>query len=138
MSDKIFVQIAAYRDPELLPTIRDCIKRAREPENLVFAIAWQRSKDDDWDTLEEFANDPRFKIIDIDYKDGLGTCWARHKLNELYDGEKYTLQLDSHHRFVRNWDEKCKAMIDKLVNAGHKKPLLTTYVPSYDPENDPE
>ena len=137
MSDKIFVQIAAYRDPELLPTIRDCIKRAREPENLVFAIAWQRSKDDDWDTLEEFANDPRFKIIDIDYKDGLGTCWARHKLNELYDGEKYTLQLDSHHRFVRNWDEKCKAMIDKLVNAGHKKPLLTTYVPSYDPENDP-
>lgn len=137
MSDKIYVQIAAYRDPELLPTIRDCIKRAKRPENLVFGIAWQRSTEDEWDTLEEFANDPRFKIIDIDYREGLGTCWARHKLNELYDGEKYTLQLDSHHRFVRNWDEKCIAMLDKLVNAGHKKPLLTTYVPSYDPSNDP-
>lgn len=137
MSDKIYVQIAAYRDPELLPTIRDCIKKAKEPENLVFGIAWQHSKDDDWDTLEEFATDPRFRIIDIDYKDGLGTCWARHLLNESYGGEKYTLQLDSHHRFVRNWDEKCKTMIDNLVIAGHSKPLLTAYVPSYDPENDP-
>ena len=138
MSDKIFVQIAAYRDPELLPTIRDCIRRAKEPENLVFAIAWQRSKEDEWDTLGEFADDPRFKIIDIDYKDGLGTCWARHLLNEQYDGEKYTLQLDSHHRFVRHWDVKCKKMIDKLIAAGHEKPVLTAYAPSYDPANDPE
>lgn len=137
MSDKIFVQIAAYRDPELLPTIRECIRKAKEPENLVFAIAWQRSVEDEWDTLEEFANDSRFKIIDIDYRDGLGTCWARHKLNELYDGEKYTLQLDSHHRFVRNWDAKCKNMLSSLIEAGHKKPVLTAYVPSYDPSNDP-
>jgi len=137
MSDKIFVQIAAYRDPELLPTIRDCIKRADNPENLVFAIAWQRSKEDEWDTLEEYATDPRFKVIDIDYKEGLGTCWARHLLNEAYDGEKYTLQLDSHHRFVRGWDTKCKKMINDLIEAGHEKPLLTAYVPSYDPENDP-
>lgn len=137
MTDKIFVQIAAYRDPELLPTIRDCIKRAKNPENLVFAIAWQRSKEDEWDTLEEFANDPRFKIIDIDYKEGLGTCWARHMLNEAYGGEKYTLQLDSHHRFVRNWDEKCITMLQRLNEAGHDKPVLTAYVPSYNPENDP-
>lgn len=137
MSDKIYVQIAAYRDPELLPTIRDCIKRAKEPENLVFGIAWQRSKEDEWDTLEEFVNDPRFRIIDIDYKDGLGTCWARHLLNENYKDEKYTLQIDSHHRFVRNWDVKCKKMIDDLQKEGHKKPVLTAYVPSYDPSNDP-
>lgn len=137
MSDKIYVQIAAYRDPELLPTIRDCIKRADNPENLIFGIAWQRSKDDEWDTLEEFHNDPRFRIIDIDYKDAQGTCWARHLLNEAYDGEKYTLQLDSHHRFVRGWDTKCKKMMDNLIAAGHPKPLLTAYVASYDPDNDP-
>jgi len=137
MSDKIYVQLAAYRDPELLPTIRDCIRRAKEPENLVFGIAWQHSTEDVWDTLEEFKDDPRFRIIDIDYKDGLGTCWARHLLNEAYDGEKYTLQLDSHHRFVKNWDVKCKKMISDLIEAGHEKPVLTAYVPSYDPENDP-
>ena len=137
MSDKIYVQIAAYRDPELLPTIRDCIKKADNPEDLVFGIAWQRSKDDMWDTLEEYIDDPRFRIIDIDYRGAEGTCYARHLLNEAYDGEKYTLQLDSHHRFVRGWDTKCKNMITNLVEAGHEKPLLTAYVPSYDPENDP-
>ena len=31
---KIFVQIASYRDPELLPTIRDCIDKAKHPEML--------------------------------------------------------------------------------------------------------
>jgi len=137
MSDKIFVQIAAYRDPELLPTIRDCISRADNPEDLVFAIAWQHSKDDEWDTLDEYKDDPRFRIIDIDYKDALGTCSARHLLNEAYGGEKYTLQLDSHHRFVRGWDTKCKRMMADLNKEGFEKPLLTAYVPSYDPDNDP-
>lgn len=138
MPDKIFVQIAAYRDPQLLLTIRDCIKRADNPEDLVFAIAWQRSKNDEWDNLDPYKDDPRFKIIDIDYNDSLGTCWARHLLNEQYSGEKYTLQLDSHHRFVRGWDTKCKNMINNLLAAGHQKPLLTAYAPSYDPENDPK
>ncbi len=137
MSDKIYIQIAAYRDPELVPTIRNCIKRADNPEDLVFAIAWQRSKEDEWDSLDAYKDDPRFKIIDIDYKDGLGTCWARSILNQHYSGEKYTLQLDSHHRFVRGWDTKCKAMVDKLIESGYEKPLLTAYVPSYDPDNDP-
>lgn len=137
MSDKIFVQIAAYRDPELLPTIRDCIRRAKNPENLVFAIAWQRSKDDEWDVLEEYKDDPRFNIIDINYAESNGTCWARHLLNEAYNGEKYTLQLDSHHRFAKNWDEKCINMLSELSEAGYKKPILTAYVPSYDPDNDP-
>ena len=138
MNDKIFISIAAYRDPELLPTIRDCIRRADNPENLVFAIAWQRNKEDEWDTLEELADDPRFKIIDIDYKDSLGTCWARNLAQKEYTDEQYTLQLDSHHRFARGWDTTCKKMIADLQGLGHKKPLLTAYLPSYNPENDPQ
>ena len=43
---KIFIQIASYRDPQLIPTLKDCISKAKNPENLVFAIAWQHSKDD--------------------------------------------------------------------------------------------
>ncbi len=41
---KIFVQIASYRDPELLPTIRDCIDKAKYPENLTFGICWQHDE----------------------------------------------------------------------------------------------
>ncbi len=49
--------MAAYRDKELLPTLRDCIEKAKHPENLVFSIAWQHSQDDEWDNLDEFKSD---------------------------------------------------------------------------------
>ena len=134
-NEKIFISIASYRDPQLLPTIRDCIANAKHPENLVFGIAWQR---DDKESLEEFAKDKRFRVLDIPYKESKGTCWARSSIQGLYKNEKYHLQLDSHHRFIKNWDEKCIAMIKALQDKGHEKPLLTGYISSFDPDNDPQ
>jgi len=133
----IFIQIASYRDPQLLPTLRDCIDKAKYPENLRFGIAWQHSDEDAWDNLDEYKEDPRFLIIDIPYKDSKGVCWARNQVQQLYDNEKYTLQLDSHHRFVQDWDKTLIDMIEGLQAEGHKKPLLTAYIPSFDPDNDP-
>lgn len=133
----IYVQIAAYRDPELLPTLRDCLANATHPERLQFGIAWQHSPYEEWDTLNEFIHDPRFTIIDIDYRDARGPCWARHQLNNLYTGQKYTLQLDSHHRFVQGWDEELIAMLEALRSPTCKKPLLSSYLPSFNPQTDP-
>lgn len=135
---KIFIQIASYRDPQLIPTLKDCISKAKNPENLVFSIAWQHSVDDVWDSLEEYKDDPRFKIIDIDYRDSKGACWARNKLQQQYDNEEYTLQLDSHHRFIENWDYELIEMYENLRLKGYEKPLLTSYISSYNPEKDPE
>lgn len=138
MNNKIFIQIASYRDPQLIPTIKDCLKQAKNPDDLVFSIAWQHCNDDIWDNLDEFKNDPRFKIIDIDYRESKGACWARNTLQKQYDGEKYTLQIDSHHRFIENWDQELINMYENLVNKGVKKPLLTSYISSFNPENDPQ
>lgn len=135
---KIFIQIASYRDPELLNTLRDCIEKSKYPDNLVFSIAWQHSEQDGWDNLDEYKDDPRFKIIDINYTESKGACWARNTLQQQYDGEQYTLQLDSHHRFIENWDEELINMLESLREKGHEKPLLTSYISSYNPENDPE
>ena len=110
--DSIFVQIASYRDPELIPTLDDLISKAKYPNNLKICIAHQYSKKDKWDTLTKYKKDSRFIIIDIPYKESLGVCWARNQIQQHYDGEKYTLQLDSHHRFVRGWDVKLIAMMD--------------------------
>ena len=135
---KIFIQIASYRDPQLIPTLKDCISKAKSPENLVFAIAWQHSKDDVWDNLDEYLGDNRFKITDIPYEQSKGACWARNQLQQSYTDEEYTLQLDSHHRFIENWDEELINMYEDLKNKGHEKPLLTAYISSYDPDNDPD
>jgi hypothetical protein len=136
-NNNIFIQIASYRDSELLPTIRDCIANAKYPENLRFGIAWQHSEEDTWDTLDEFKDDSRFRIIDIPHTETKGTCWARYQIQQLWEDEKYTLQLDSHHRFVKNWDSILIKMVKDLQKAGYPKPLLTAYVTSYDPNNDP-
>ena len=135
---KIFIQIASYRDPELQNTLRDCISKSTNPDNLVFGICWQHSKDDEWDNIDEFKDDERFRIIDVDYSESKGACWARNSLQQLYDGEEYTLQLDSHHRFIEGWDVKLIKQFKGLKKLGYKKPMITGYLPSYDPNNDPE
>jgi hypothetical protein len=135
---KIFIQIASYRDPQLIPTIKDMLENAKKPKNLVFAIARQYSETDGFDNLDEYRNDKRFKILDIPYQEAKGVCWARNLTQQLYDGETYTLQIDSHMRFIKDWDDVLIKMIKGLQKDGYKKPLLTGYVPSFDPENDPQ
>ena len=135
--ESIFVQIASYRDPELLPTLRNLINQAQFPDRLKICIAHQHSPDDPWDSLTEFKNDNRFIIIDIPHLESRGVCWARNQIQQHYNGETYTLQLDSHHRFIENWDVECVRMYKELQSL-NPKPLITTYLPSYNPENDPE
>jgi hypothetical protein len=131
----IFVQIASYRDAQLLPTIRDCINMAKDASRLTFGICWQR---DETESLEEFANDPRFKIIDVPFAESKGCCWARSQIQQLYANETYTMQIDSHMRFVEHWDEKCINMLQDLKNQGYEKPMLTGYPPSFFPDREPQ
>jgi hypothetical protein len=135
---KIFIQIASYRDPELIKTIKSAIENAKKPKNLVFAIARQFNPDDKFDDLSEYDNDKRFRILNIPYLESKGACWARHLVQQLYKGEEYTLQIDSHMRFAQNWDDEMIKMIKQLQKKGYKKPLLTGYVSSFDPDNEPQ
>ena len=130
----IFVQIAAYRDRELLPTLKDMLAKADEPENLHVCIAWQHDKKDEWDQLDDYIKDKRFTIIDIDASDSKGACWARHLIQQKYNNEYFTLQLDSHHRFAKHWDTVLKNTFYSLQISGVKKPLLTGYLPAYEPD----
>ena len=134
---KIFTQIASFCDPQLVPTIKDMLANAKYPKNLIFAIARQFNPEDGFDNVDEWRDDKRFRILDIPHTDSKGVCWARNLTQQLYKGEKYTLQIDSHMRFVKDWDDILIKMIKGLQKDGHKKPLLTGYVPSFDPDNDP-
>lgn len=138
MEETIFIQIASYRDPELIKTLDDCILNAEFPDKLRFGICWQHAEEDEWDKLDKYKNDSRFRILDVNYKDSTGACWARNQIQQLYQGETYTLQLDSHHRFIKNWDTELINMLKGLQAKGHAKPLLTSYISSYNPEKDPE
>jgi glycosyltransferase involved in cell wall biosynthesis len=136
--NKIFVQIASYRDSDLKNTLESMISNAKYPENLVVGICRQYHPDDTFEDVEKWRDDKRFKIIDVLYNETKGVCWARHAIQQLYDNEKYTLQIDSHMRFEKNWDYEMIKMITDLQKEGYKKPLLTGYVSSFDPDDDPK
>lgn len=158
--NSIFVQIASYRDPQLIPTLDALVSNAEFPENLHIGICWQH---DDSEGVELFLDGgfdltgfqdayvtkgcehlvisatykgAKLSIIDVPHYESGGACWARNAIQQLYSKEKYTLQLDSHHRFVPGWDTKCIDMLESLRYKS-KKPLLTAYISSFDPENDP-
>lgn len=132
----IFIHLPAYREPELLPTIKDAIAQAKYPENLRFGICRQFHPDDHFDNVDEYRDDPRFKIIDIPHEQAKGLPYARFRINELITDEDFILQLDAHHRFVKHWDEELLTMHAGLEEKGFK-PILTGYLPYYNPFNDP-
>lgn len=129
----IFIQIASYRDPELIPTLDSLFNNAKNPNNINIGLVWQK---DETESIGKYYNDSRLRIIEIPYQEAKGVCWARNLCQSLYRGETYTLQLDSHHRFTKDWDVTLIKMIKDLQKKGHKKPLLTSYLPSYDPKTE--
>jgi hypothetical protein len=135
---KIMIHLPAYREPELVPTIKNALENAAHPERIHFGICRQYNDEDGFDNIDEFREDPRFKIADIPYEEAKGLAYARSVINEkLLTDEDFLLQLDSHHRFTENWDNILLEMYDGLVEDGHN-PLLCGYLPYYNPFNDPE
>ena len=106
MSSTIFVQIAAYRDPDLPATLHNLIQRAAQPERLRFGICLQLAADDPphWGT-SAFPDHPHLKSIRFDAAESRGACWARRQAQGVYGGEDFLLQIDSHMRAVEHWDD---------------------------------
>ena len=123
----VFVAIAAYRDPQLVPTITDCLAKARHPDDLRFGICWQHGPDE---APLPFQGDPRFRILDVDWRQSQGACWARAETMKLWQGEPFFLQLDSHHRFVQDWDVK---LFHHAERSGSARPIVTAYGPPFTP-----
>jgi hypothetical protein len=121
----------------LVPTIKSALGNANFPERLVFGICRQYNEADGFDNIDEFRDDPRFKIMDIEHKQAKGLPYARYQINSMLEDEDYICQLDSHHRFAEGWDSTLIEMHDQLKANGHKKPILTAYLPYYNPFNDP-
>ncbi|MEN5057837.1 GlcNAc-transferase family protein [Sphingobacterium kitahiroshimense] len=130
----IFVQIAAYRDPLLVSTLKDMLEKAKNPENLHVTICHQYNQEDIYNVeLNEFKSNPQFNIIEIPYIESKGLCWARNLIQHQYKDETYMLQIDSHMRFVWEWDSILINMLESLRNKGVQKPILTTYPPHFEP-----
>jgi len=126
----ILVRIAAYRDAECQHTVKDLFEKARHPERIRVAICWQYDPIEDADLLKITERGDQVHILTIDWRETGGVCWARAKTEELLKDEAYTLQIDSHMRFVPNWDE---LLIEELNRCPSSKAVLSSSPAHYVP-----
>ncbi|MBS1203456.1 MAG: glycosyltransferase [Proteobacteria bacterium] len=150
----IFISIASYRDPELIPTLQDMLRHAAHPENLHIAICWQ--DDENRSLFEQSGMTPessrivaghevfafrcrqaRVDVISVHYYASQGACWARSMAETLYEQEAWFLQIDSHCRFIPNWDNEMIAMLRQVEHKSERS-ILSSYPPSYCPGEDEE
>jgi hypothetical protein len=127
----IFVQIAAYRDPECQWTIKDLFDKAEHPDRVFVAVCWQFDRDQDRECFRISPPNPTNTInIFFPAERSRGVCWARWQVQKMFDDEDYVLMIDSHMRFVENWDSE---MIAELARCDSDKPFFSCYPASYTP-----
>jgi hypothetical protein len=128
---KIFVSIASYRDPELQWTIKSAIENANNPNNLYFGVVHQGVDSELFD-IEKIKN---MSLIKMHPKEAKGAGFARAKAMELYSGQEYFLQVDSHTRFAPGWDAICIDQLNRAKNiSGHSRVLLSYFPAPFEPE----
>ena len=127
----MFISIASYRDPELQWTIKSAIENANNPDNLYFGVVHQ-GVDSELFNLEGIKN---ISLIKMHPKEAKGAGYARAKAMELYSGQEYFLQIDSHTRFAPGWDLICIDQLNRAKNiSGHSRVLLSYFPAPYEPE----
>lgn len=123
---KIFVSVAAYRDTELPKTIESLISNASNPAALRIVILSQDFPKKHPD-LSKYKN---VEMIKINYTDAKGAGYARKIIMDHYNGEEYFFQIDSHLRFVKNWDIKLLSMMEFVKEQEQTHKVILSQFPA--------
>lgn len=123
----IIIEIAAYRDDELPKTVASLLGNAKYPERLRFAIVHQYGPETRA-MLDIYRGDTRFRIHDMNWREARGVGLARQLCDRLYDGEDFFLQIDSHMRAEKDWDERLER---EWVGIGDARAIISSYPPAY-------
>jgi hypothetical protein len=143
--ETMYVSVASYRDPECTPTIKDLFDRAKYPERIRVAIIDQRTGDDPFCTrpskpCEESPDQTMCKyghlidVYEVAAPLSIGPVFARHLANRMYRGEYFAMQIDSHVRFIEDWDVD---LVSQWKSAENEMAVLTTYLSDINGSIDP-
>ena len=136
MENTVFVSVASYRDKICPTTVESIYQNAAHPEKIFVGIC-QQNEVGDVDCIEKgLENMPRYKhqvrVVRLKHHEARGPTYARFLCSTLFNGEEYYLQIDSHCKFIKNWDTLLIKMIKDLQASGIPNPVLSHYTPNYD------
>jgi len=140
--DTIFVSVVSYRDAlELSKTVASLFAKAAVPNRVVVGVHEQTEEGSEDSVLDAAFEDiyagklsENVRVLSSSAARSEGPMWARAKVEkELYRGEKYYMQVDSHTRFVKDWDAK---LIDMMSNIEGATPIITAVPANFDHETE--
>jgi [Skp1-protein]-hydroxyproline N-acetylglucosaminyltransferase len=134
--DTIFVSVASYRD-ELCPsTLQNLFERAAAPQHIYVGLCLQNAKGDaacpaDGLCINGTCYADHVRTHSMKHTQAKGPAYARYHCAQLYRGERFFLQIDSHMEFVQDWDAKIlRQWRAAPVPAGSAGAVLTHYPPA--------
>lgn len=131
-NNTIFVSIASYRDDVCTDTLESLFAMAEVPNRIFVGICQQNDSAQDKDCLSPIVNNNNVRILRIPHYEAKGPTYARYLCSTLWNGEEFFLQIDSHTKFVKNWDTICINMINRIKKDGlSDKPVLSYYPKEY-------
>ena len=131
--DSIFISIASYRDPDLYATVKSCYDNALNKDSLFFSIVSQAEENEHPDL--SFIPENQIRYIKVDWRDSKGVCWAR-SIAQKDVAQSFFLQIDSHSRFVKNWDKLIVLSFYKSAEYWGKDIIITNYPDPYEVNDD--
>jgi [Skp1-protein]-hydroxyproline N-acetylglucosaminyltransferase len=133
--DTIFVSVASYRDTECSMTLDTLFNNAKYPERIFVGVCEQNKagmKDELClsNKVMKYRDNIRIKVLD--HTQAKGPTYARYYCSELWRGEQYYLQIDSHTTFIKDWDQDLIDMITqiKMDPDESARPVLSAYPPT--------
>lgn len=124
----IFVSIASYRDRKCRKTIHSLFANAAFPSTIFVGVCEQnKTKKEGCGCCSKYDSQIRFKHLS--YKEAKGPTFARYWCSLLWRGEELYLQIDSHMKFVPDWDTKCFQMIHEASRSSPRA-VVSAYPPT--------
>lgn len=128
MNNKIFVAIAAWRDPFVINTIESLRDTAYDIDRVVFGVVFQGYAEDSWmiSEIQNLGVNVRISVVDANNASPfLGHIRGKMMLDLLQD-ESYYFQIDSHIKAAEHWDALLIAEL-KIATKNVGKAVLQSY-----------
>ena len=116
---KILVTIAGYYERFQVNTIESCLKRAKYPDRISFAIAHHEDH-----TVDTSHLNTRINRYIIPKGDKVGVQKPKNILSKMVQDEDFVLSIDSHVIMMQDWDEELIKDYEDRVNSAENKNIV--------------
>lgn len=157
LRDSILVSVAAYRDNTCHKTLQSAFENAADAGRLFIAVVEQRCNDN-CTTATGWGRDRRFessgpdipcvrtfcaldagtslwcsrghvKVLELTEDQAWGPSFARFLASQMWEGEDYFMQIDSHTTFRMGWDDM---MISQITETrSFPRSIISNYPPRH-------